>query len=47
MPYSIPELVVNAKANVIARNKVLDHALEVLRADGACMISNLMDMYKE
>ena len=30
----------------LARNKVLEHAMEVLRADGACMIKNIMDMYR-
>ena len=32
---------------VSARNKVLEHALEDLHTDGACMISKLMDMYKD
>ena len=31
---------------VLTRSKVLEHALVVLHADEACMISNLMDMYR-
>ena len=32
---------------ILAHNKILEHALEDLHADGVCMINTLMDMYRD